>query len=215
MEIKALIANISAFSGVIPVLVSLLYFKSLTINLKIFLIYLIMSVITEIVSRLDYSVSQQNDLIINIYSLLEFVLLLLFFITSSSLNLKKVQIWLLLGVLVISQYLVLFSGISELLTRTQSILSFNLVIIGFSFFLFYKIFINDKLSNLLVMPEWWINFGIFTYFAGTLFLFLVISSIIKLDKEVGYLIWTLNNVFAIFGNALFTIGLWQIRKSKI
>ncbi len=212
MDYKYIIEDISALVGLIPLALSIVWFKKLNYGFKVLTLYLAFSSSTELLVRI-FNFSDQNiEIIYDIFTLTEFLLVIIFLSLSINFLSKvhtKIISYLLFAIVGI---LLMFSPISKIISNNYISLIFNVIIIIYSMHLFYKLFIDERYTNLIDVPEFWINIGIFTYFAGTAFLFLVISSIIKLENNIGYLIWIVNNIFAIFGNLFFVLGLWKIKR---
>lgn len=81
----------------------------------------------------------------------------------------------------------------------------------------YAIYLLSVLPtvNILVHPPAWINGGVFFYFAFSLFLFMISNYILlKLDREVGLVIWSFHNMNNMIKNILFGVGLSLLQKGK-
>jgi len=201
-------------SGVLPTLVALVLFKKLESRFVLFTCLLVITLIIDLMGWIMSLNSIQNLLILNIYNVIEFSFLLVFYSLLLRLRLKSFKTIFAITVLILFQIILEFrlNSIETLKTSAWAISNFILVIIILTFL--FKLFNKSIDVPYSRLPEFWISIGLLIYFAGTALLFISTELFISENILVTEL-WSINNLLVIVTNIFITIGLWRIRLSKI
>ncbi len=201
-------------SGVLPTLVALVLFKKLESRFVLFTCLLVITLIIDLMGWIMSLNSIQNLLIMNIYNVIEFSFLLVFYSLLLRLRLKSFKTIFAITVLILFQIILEFrlNSIETLKTSAWAISNFILVIIILTFL--FKLFNKSIDVPYSRLPEFWISIGLLIYFAGTALLFISTELFISENILVTEL-WSINNLLVIVTNIFITIGLWRIRLSKI
>ncbi|MBK7883714.1 MAG: hypothetical protein IPJ81_07860 [Chitinophagaceae bacterium] len=96
--------------------------------------------------------------------------------------------------------------------------SWPIVLEGVIFIIFsiklYRQLLNTT-SDLLLLPSFWINTGIYLYFALDLFLFIIISFMFKnMSQEMRDTVWGFHNFINAIKNILFAIGIYFVNAQQ-
>ncbi len=144
----------------------------------------------------------------NTYRFAEFVLLATIY--YKSLNNTKLfkQFIFLNGLFFIFFTLNLFLLDQEKINSYSEIFS-AFVFIALSVGYFYRIMNELPVLQIQHLPMFWINTAVLTYFAGNLFLFILVNYLVNTLKHDLIVYWTFHNLLNVTKNFLFAVGLWQ------
>jgi len=199
-------------SILMPVIIALAKYRIIGRSLKLLLLYLLVSGGINLLAILN---SHSNNLpLLHIYTVAEFILLILYFksITSSP------------RALLVYRFLLFFFPLLCLINVIffQSKFQYNsyvrpleaLVLIGCCFYYFYNSAATDTVVPWGRSPTNWINSGILLYFSTSLFLF-IFSNVIHqvLSREAKTILLNLHDTLVLVMYLLFAIGIRQCRKS--
>ena len=164
---------------------SVFYFKrSFEIRLKYFLIYLVITLLLEILSAYLYSKNKDTIWVYHILLFFEFNSLLLFFreITESKSTKKFTNILICVFNLVYLLSSMYYYEIGSYLVQYNAIASvFGSVLITISLVFYYKEFlVSDRILNYKKSISFWITFGLSVYYLG----FIPFTSIINLMSDI-------------------------------
>jgi hypothetical protein len=149
--------------------------------------------------------------IIQVYGLLEIILLVRFF----SLHLpsyRQTITYALYGI--VAFYLIdifLITGIKQFNAYSKS--GEAALMIALCVLYFYKIFKDETDIFIDSNPPFWFVIGILVYFSGAFFSFLLSTDILSTSPDWFYGSWVLHNSVNTVKNIIFTFALWQLRKS--
>ncbi len=202
----------SIFSSLIPSIVGLIRFKYRSIELKLLCILSVLSFGLDYTSQLNPSIA---NLSINLFSLIEFFILI--YIFKNSIHLLSISKVVLAAVIL--AYLGLFSAEiflnSKVELNSYSLTYTSLLFIVVCVRYFYLLMRDLPTDQIQRLPMFWISTGILTYFAGTLFLFAMRNYLITALHDNLNMYWTFHNFLNIVKNLLFAVALWQdLRKPK-
>ena len=200
-----ILAYITTFSPLIPILFGILKPQPLSRQMKILVLFLITGFLTDILSWWMILDGRLVSWPAHIYTLIEFVLVIsIIYLWQES---KKVR-RLFQGI--ISFYIV-FWGYSKLtfeplngLDSITSSISRVILILCAGYTLF--VVIGNNLQSLLNNQRFWVSLSFVLFFIGTLMSFALQGILYSHSREYLYLAWSINWVLAIFCNILFAIG---------
>lgn len=150
-----------------------------------------------------------NMVIFDVYTLLEFILFILFYkqffdsVKPSSIH--YLLIILFLGVATLDTFFINdYMTINNFSASVESI-----VFILYSLLAFFFIMKRLMFQNLLNNSFFWINIAILIYFAGNLFLFLFSNHLQKNDQAQYLAVYNIHSVTNIIYYILISIGFWK------
>lgn len=207
-----LIVNISTFAEILLLINIILYYFNFKFSKQIsiwFNIFLILGLITQIISKILFINSYQNLPLLHIYTLLEFIFLSLFYkdiITKEFFLTKYFNAFIIImSVLIILnsiflQNLYTFNSNAKTLTQV--------IYIGYALVYFFQApFERSDLSKLLN----WINSAILLYYAGSLFIFMASSAFFQLTEMYRFF-WVINALLYLIFQILLFVALWTFRQ---
>lgn len=210
-----LFSYVSTFSVVLPIAGSLMNFKSLDNTLRLFSLYLLITLIKESICVYLAIYGQQNLHIYNILSILEY--LIYFYLFYSVFQEKRIKNVILSFTAITSLvYLIdifFINGLYNFNNLTTTVGGFSVAVTALLYF--YQLIKGTEYSNLTRVPMFWISTGVLFYSVGTIILFNYFSKYIHLPPSLRTSIWTINSVLNILQNVLFTIGILCKQKNRI
>lgn len=198
--------------GIIPLLLFYVYNrKSLDLSsIYSFLVVVFIASIYELIGSVILKMSFENWYLI--YKTLAFFSLHYFFY---SLLKKRYGIVFLIYIVLFILLLVLahtfWSGFNVLDVNAYFNMFQMLVVLNFSIYWFKGLFLELVEENLFGNPNFYFISGLIIYYCGTLFLFLVSSSIYAIDKSNFQFYWLLNILLNFVLRSLLIIGIWKAR----
>lgn len=209
-----LISYISSCSVGIPFIFGIINKEKLT-NSNISLLFMfVASVITEIVSVILHKNNIQNLFVFRIYTVVQFLLLSIFYVQSISSEKFKFFIKPAFTIFLIVELIdCLKSGFYSMDDAPLSVASIFLMI--YSLFTFYYILQNTIYLNILNESVFWVNSAVLMYFSGCLFLFIFNSYVLNKSHKLHYELWGINSILNITFNVLMAIGFWKTRHRQI
>lgn len=220
ISISEIIRIASNFSVLVPFFFYVINLKGSSKAIHATGALIIISGIADLIGFISSSQHGLTATIFNIQDILQFTLLSWLFLELISL--RKLRI--------ITLRIILHSGIAVYIVAIITVSSFyqnflenqslmwtisGAIIIIFSIAYFFYLLSELPANNILTYPPAWINAGVFFYFSFSLFLFVISDYIfLKIEREIGLLIWSFHNVNNIIKNILFGIGLSLLYKGK-
>lgn len=205
---------ISALSICIPLIVGLIFKNNLRPNFTILLYFVCADLLTEIMVHLFRSYHVNNLFVLRIYTVIQFVLLSVFY--SKVLSLSKLSFFInifnfiLLSIALIDLYKNGIETTDDLTLTTASIL-----LMIYSLFTFFHMMQNPVHANILSAPLFWFNTAVLLYFSGGLILFIFNSYILKHSYKMHHELWGINSLLNIVFNLLMAIGFWKTKHKQI
>jgi hypothetical protein len=194
-----------------PIIIFLARRRTATSALKVLFTYLVMATVVNITAILLAMNGYRNLWLLHLYTVMETVLLLYFFICLTHGRTAKTVLWILLVAFPLTCIInwFFFQTASNFNTYTRSIEA--ILIIGAAAYYW----LSSSKENLDIPwtdnPLNWIISGLLLYFAGALFLFLFSNYLevvrqTKPDDPVYYMIWLIHGCFVVIMYILFGIG---------
>lgn len=164
--------------------------------------------VSQIVSTILWNKQMNNILVSHIYSILEFTLLIFYFTSYFTRNLRKwaVVLTTLFTCIVIVRAFV-FHNPFEMNWVPRTIES--AVMIAISLFMYGFIMKTSSGINIWNQPLFWINSAALLYFSSNLLLFYFSSYVAQLSYNLNITIWVMHVIFMTLYYLLISIGLWK------
>lgn len=205
----------SALMLIVPLVLSFVRVKHLSINLKLIQILLSISFIVELYSFILINFSKTSNLLVyNTFILIEGLIICYFFIKSITSNnlMKFTSLFLMLIFIIVSIYD--FINNDNKIINSISITSESVIIISLSILAFFYLLKYPTTYNILSLPFFWFNTGLLIYFSGNLFLHLFSSFLQKHSLYTFYELWGLwHSLLNIIFYTLISIGFWKTKTS--
>lgn len=201
------IANISVISSLLPILAFLLLKRNWTERLKwVCFCIILVSLMADLVNEYLASHKQSNLWVINIYFLVDSLLIFYFFFRNfKGRHTYQRLIMVLLTVLVISWCWHVFNnGIRTLDSWSNGVETLSIIVLSILFF--YDQLTKPESLFVYSTPVFWIVVGVLVYKAGTFFLFLYFNTLEQSEKEIFGNYYIINSAFLMLRNILFTIA---------
>lgn len=207
-ELFQILANISSFMIVIPLILSGYKFKALyKIQTKLFYL-IILTFIVELIANLLWRNKMNNLPIYHFYTVFELLLILNIYITVLKHPFsKKFFVFIGIGFTVFAIINTLyFQDLTTFNSNTTTLLGILVIFLALSYF--YTLLKEVKYSALESNPMFWINSGFLIYFSSNLTLFFINNNIFKGSTEASYLVWGLHAIVNIILIVFYTIAVW-------
>lgn len=209
-----LLLAVSSYSAILPLGLGVFKWKHLSFELKILSAYLLLSLLTDVVT-LQLAINSINNLsLLYVFTVLEFLLFsTIYYKIYRSLRLKRVIIIVaivFLGVVVFNLY---EQGIASYATAPRTIES--IIFTTYSIIYFYQIVRGSFAYKVEKDSMFWFNGGILVYFAGSLLFFSLSSYILEhasIDMQRN--LFTTPAILNIVQKLLFTIVIWISPRKK-
>ncbi|AXT57127.1 hypothetical protein D1815_15745 [Aquimarina sp. AD1] len=199
---------ISSFIVVIPLILSIFKFKSLSATqLKLFYLLIIVFIVEFIANILWYQ--KINNLpLYHFYAVIEFILIINIYRIVLSKIFPK-QFFIILGitftVFAITNTL-FFQNLNTFNSNVTTLLGIIVIFLSLSYF--YALLKEVKYNALETNPMFWINAGFLIYFSSNLILFFINNNMFQGSTEASYLVWGLHAIVNIVLTIFYTIALW-------
>ena len=198
----------SIFSPVIPIVAAILRRKALDRTSLLIFYLVLLSFTIDLVMMWVAMQKKTNIPLAHFYGLLEGALLIGFFGLLT--GLKK------LTKVLLPAYVILYVANSAFV---ESIYVFNawsrsaeaLLMIVLSVLAFHQFYTKEEDIFIEKSPQFWFVIGIFAYFSGALFSFLLSTDMLTQSPDVFYGSWVLHNLCNILKNVVFALGLWKLK----
>ena len=198
MELKAFLFNYGPWIIIAPFLVSVVRYNRLSRALKIIAWYLMLSVVTQVVSLFLWKKSINNLPVLHVFTVLEFFLLFAYYSFQSKPLLTRFWFYLILVLFLLFALLDAFvlENLQSFNIYTRSLEAF--IFIGCSVHWFIR---SLTIESKVIFPEQnalkYMNAGFFIYFSGSLILFAFSNYINHLGRPLLMNIWTLHTLLLI------------------
>jgi hypothetical protein len=198
---------LSPIGLVIGILGGIIHYLSLTKVYKLITVYLVVSLLTDLTSRILSLLDQENLILLPFFNLLEFLLFLRVYYLFFE---KKKQMLLLViaGVFLAGFSLDLFHSFAspDLMTNSYSsiIESMSIVFLAFLFF-----FDRIRASDELVWPTFVLNSVILVYFSVKLMFYIPIKFFIQDDTNLKFYFWIVHSLMLIIFYLYLAKSIWK------
>jgi hypothetical protein len=211
IDLLGLIYDVSAFSAVAPIIISFFRFKLFKRDLYSVVLLVYFAGFIEIINSFNIWEGMGNFYIFRFYTLLEFLLLSLFYFRFFNHYFKPLILYpLTLLFLFVATYDYKINGLMTLDNLSSS--TSSILLSCYALFLFYYLLKYLLIQDILSSPIFWINSAVLVYFSGNLFLFTFSDALFKLDSKSYNFFWgTIHSFFNISYNVLLAVALWKTK----
>lgn len=171
---------------------------------------ILVSSVSDLIIEILLRYKQSNMYVSHIYTIVEFVLISLFFVKTISPSRLVMAIYSVLGIFLVLAFYELFSDnedSSDELSTTAEAITF----IIYSLCTFYYMLQHPEQKNIFNIPLFWLNTAILLYFSGNLFLFLFGTYLEKHYHQTFVELWGIHAVMNIIFYILITVGFWKTK----
>ncbi len=212
MDIFRLLMNVGSLTTVVPALIGLILARSLNLQLRLLLIYLVITAIKEIVCVYLGSNGETNLHIYNIaVAFNKIPLFLVYYHTLSNKTFKKIILLFIAISSAFAIYNVSFGqGLYSFNTRSMLVTNFFIIIITLLYF--YEILKKAEILSLTRVPMFWVSSSFLFYSAGTFLVFSLYEIYRQFSQPISIKIWIINSILYIVLNILLSIALLCVKK---
>ena len=209
-----LLLAVSSYSAILPLGLGVFKWKHLSFKLKILSAYLLLSLLTDIVT-LQLAINSINNLsLLYVFTVLEFSLFsTIYHKIYRSLRLKRIIIIIamfFLGLVIVNLYK---EGIGSYATAPRTVES--IIFTTYSIIYFYQILSGSFVFKVEKDAMFWFNGSILVYFAGLLLFFSLSSYILEhASIDMQRILFTTPAILNIVQKLLFTIAIWVSQRKK-
>ncbi|NJL74434.1 MAG: hypothetical protein HC892_04705 [Saprospiraceae bacterium] len=215
-QLNIILSNISNIAQIILVANIILYLlnrKQLNLYIKWFDVFLVVSLVTEIVAAILFKRKIPNLHVLHIYTLVEFIVLSLFYVAI----LQKIiafrtrrMYWFIALVSILIVLNSIFIQLIDTLTFNSYAKTLTQVIfIAYAVLYFFIAPIENNPKSKLLDN---INSAILFYYAASLFIFMGSNLLSKLD-DYHRIFWITNAIFYLVFQLIVCYALWQFQKT--
>jgi hypothetical protein len=193
-------------------ILAIIKFRFLNSGLRIVFAFLLLSIISDLISTAIYLSGNIPSLWLNIYTIPESIIFGVFYYWLFK-NSRSNQLLLVATALVIGISAIIILIFIEPLTPLLNTMSLGLeatififVSVGYFYVMLNKMEFDNPFNN----PIFWMNAGVLIYFSGSFFSFMF--SAVKYP-QLGLGIWVIHNAVHIIFVLFILIGFWKVRKT--
>lgn len=206
------LGTISAYSIILPTIVGVYTFKRNNGTLRKLSVLIFFSAIAELVASIMYNYNMNNLFAFHLHTFVEMTVLSLIFRDIYNGNFKpKLTTVVLILFWIFSIINIFFFDHLDQFNANQRYVA-GIIIIIFSLLYYQQMFQELKVERIETHPYFWLCSSLFIYFAGTLFLFILIASKEILVGSNSYAFWNLHSTLNINLNLGYSITLWMGKK---
>lgn len=204
----------SIFSALIPFFSGIIKFKTLSFELKVLFCYILICVLTEMLSF----ITSQSDVKIfhaiqNTFTLIECQLLL--FVMFVGINSKFVRTFVIFAsILFLLTNAIVYFFISNILTTSNITTTIeSCLMISVSFLFFYNATSETSELRLRESSFFWISTAVLLYFTTAFSIFLYSKQLANKDSPGGFVFFlSLQRIINIAYNTMLAIALWKTKR---
>lgn len=192
----------------LALVIGLFRFKKFTGDQRLLYYLVVTASVAELLSEILWRLKMNNLFLNHFYAVAEFYILGFLYARHLDGLIKSVYIR---GLMLI---FVLFAVINAIFLQELNTFNSNvtfaesLLLLLMAMLYFYKLLRYLEHQELQLVPMFWINMSVLTYFSGALMLFHVANELIPLPKDEIEAIWGTHAVFNIVHYGLYTVALW-------
>lgn len=200
-------------SSILIILVGIINFKTLKRSwpLGVLFILFIVSVTSDIAGTAMQNRGIHNLWLYNLYNLIEYSLLAIFFILLFQFKRQGQIISSIVYLTILT--LMIFISVSQSFTEhfNSTLMGLQSIVLICSSVLYFRVMLNNlEFETPWSNPFFWINSAILIYFSGCFFIF-IFSDYRDVTRTIK--IWDIHNIIHIIYNLLILIGFWKARKA--
>ena len=206
MSIAIVLRDISAISGIFPVIAALYNYRQLDSVLKLMALFCLLSIIPDFVGLITTSLNIVfNDLfLIHLFDMMAVIFFTLIYQRAFYKPVFK-KMTLIFGITSLAAMVfnvIFIESIQSYPSVSNTILSVLLIILSLVYF--YEMLSRQEFTYIEKQGMFWINSGVLFYYAITIFLFMLYKKMSDADKPNYYMMQSVMNIIA---NLIFSVGL--------
>jgi hypothetical protein len=206
MSIAVVLRDISAISGIFPVIAAVYNYRHLDSVLRLMAIFCLMSIIPDFVGLITTSLNIVfNDLfLIHLFDIMAAVFFTLIYQRAFYKQAFK-KMTLIFGITAFAGMIfnvIFIESIWSFPSVSNTILSVLLIILSLVYF--YELLSRQEFTYIEKQGMFWINSGVLFYYAITIFLFMLYKKMSDADRPNYYMMQSVTNIIA---NLIFSVGL--------
>ncbi len=198
--------NIGSLSTIVPAIIGLLLIRSLSLKLRLLVLYLVLTAIKEIICVHLASNGDNNLRIYNTAVIFNKIpLFLTYYYTFYNSNFKKFTLLSIFFTSAFATYNIEWGqGLHILNSHSALFTGFFIIIITLLYF--YEILKRVEITNLIKAPMFWVSSGFLFYSTGTFLVFSLYEVHMHFSEPVSLKIWIINSILYIVLNILLSIA---------
>lgn len=210
-----ILSYISSAFAIIPFVIAISRKKYLLKEFQILGLLIALSIITDLTSNVfSFRLKLNNILILNIYIILETLLISIFYFFVISNKTWKTLI--LIFIILFSTYSIIqFDSKNNIMLDNIALSAESISITIFSISTFHYILKYQIYSNILSSSVFWVNSGFLLFFSGNLILHLFSQFLQEFAQKAFYELWGFHSILNIILYWLISIGFWKTKTSQI
>ncbi|PLX07675.1 MAG: hypothetical protein C0596_09575 [Marinilabiliales bacterium] len=204
--------SIAVIIPIIVILINFKYIKSFSTS-RVFALYSIADLISWFFSIVLAMSGNQNIIVANVFTIVEFTLVSLFFVEILKLKKKRAYVTLICFLSLFFIFGVFISN-NDLHTNLSSTV-ISIIFISLSVIYFSKLMREQKIDNLLSYQNFWFNTGILVYFSGSIFIMIFSNYFFTLSIDAQKILWLLHSIINLICYVIFAIGFYKCKPKAI
>jgi len=206
MSIAEVLGDISAISGIFPIIAAWYNYRQLDSVLKLMAIFCLLSFIPDFVGLITtyLKIVFNNLFLFHLFDMMAAIFFTLIYYRAFYKPVFK-KMTLIFGItsLVAMVFNVVFiESMSTYPSVSNTVLCIFLIILSLVYF--YELLTRQEFTYIEKQGMFWINSGVLFYFAINIFLFMLFNKISNADKYNYYMMQSVTNIIA---NLLYSVGL--------
>lgn len=204
---------IAMWTAILPLIVGLGRAFRSNWGWKVMIIYFTISLITDNISTYLPGDSEAAKYIPRIFTLIEFSLITLFFISITSR--KAIRITMAILIIPFTCVTVLDFFLGGIMKRDDLSLGVeSLVFISYSVTTLFFMLKDAEYTRILSRGEFWMVSSILLYFGGNIFVFITTNYMSTISVANGVLLWTLHGILCVIFYLISSVGLWKAKEYR-
>lgn len=206
IQIITYLSYLSSASILVPLIVSLIKYRTFSTTLKVLSLYIVISFVIETISLILVKNDMYNLFLSHILTFLEFSIFTFIFFDLLNIRKRKLLLTAILSAfLIICLVDVMFiSGYMKMNELSRNVECFSLI--TFAIFYFKTFIQQTEYQNPLKLFSFWFSTASIIYFSGSFFLFIFSNSILDTSPATFLALFTIHSLFNITFNTLLAIS---------
>ena len=204
----ALLAYISSYVFVLPIIYALFRFNTLSLTFKVLFVFILGSVITDTTCLIMMKNKMNNIWVFNLYSIFEAITVIVIFRSMMTIQWLRSLSMLFLALFIVVFFITRDTFFSSYFNNGVSLLQ-GLCVLTLSFGWFYNQFKTMEHKSLTDNPDFWVVFSLLFYFSTTVLIFLFSNYVLV---EGSTKVWFAHNIIHLLFGLLILFGFWKYNR---
>lgn len=206
------LSHFSAYSIALPTIIGIITFRKNNSTLRKLSVLVFFTAFAELVTTVMFSYSMNNLFAFHLHTIVEMTILSLIFLDLFKGKFRpKLATLVILGFWIYTIVNVIFFEPLSVFNANQRYVA-GIIIILYSLMYYQQMFQELSVERIETHPYFWLCSSLFIYFAGTLFLFILIASKHAQAGSTDSELWNLRSILNINLNLGYSITLWMGKK---